>query len=170
MNYLCHAFTCLFLLLLQTTAPGRALPVLSQYDLLAPYILFLGLFRPLREGLIVAFVCGIFMDLLWGGPTGLLVAAYLWIFTASRWIPRYVHVLNPFFLIAICMAAIVIEHIFMWMATALVVGPFPYSGLFLGRMIKSALCAGITGPVLILFQNQVMEWEAKRRADGERLV
>ncbi len=157
-------------MLLQTTAPGRALPVLSQYDLFAPFVLFMGLFLPFREGLIVVLVCGVIMDFFWGGPPGLIAACYLWIFSASRWIPRYVHVVNPFFLMVICMAAIAIENVFLWMAPTLGTGPISYSGNILCRMTKSVVCAGLTGPVVILIQNWIMEWEAKRQANGERLV
>lgn len=170
MIYLLHSFSCTVLLLVQTTAPGQAVPLLSQYDLLTPYVVFLGLFRPLREGLVVVIFSSAFADFFFGGPPGLIFAVHLWLFAASRWIPRYVHVANPFFLMAICIAAVLIETLFVWMAAALGPDGSPVPDLTLARIATGALCAGFTGPMIIFIQNAVLEWEAKRRANGERLV
>lgn len=170
MNYIIHAAIGLFLLILQTTGPGRFLPLLSGYDLLIPLILFLGLFRPAMEGIIVATVCGVVMDIYSGGPPGLFVSVYLWLFVSSRWVPRYIHVRNFFFLIVICAVGAGFEAAFLWMGAVLGPGRAPEYAFTLGIMLKSVLSAAITGPVIILFCDRILDMAQKWRARRERFV
>ena len=75
MSYFFNISVCLFLVILQTTVMPY-LPLLdSFYDLLIPFIVFIGLSRPVRESLPFVFCLGFIMDNLSGSPFGLYLTA-----------------------------------------------------------------------------------------------
>jgi hypothetical protein len=72
MIYLFYFSVCLGFLLLQT-AILPALPLLSRcYDIIIPWVVFLGIAHPARESLPVVFFLGFSMDSLSGAPFGLV--------------------------------------------------------------------------------------------------
>ena len=83
MNYLFNISACLFLVILQTTIIPY-LPLLDKfYDLLIPFIVYLGLSRPVRESLPFVLFLGFIMDNLSGGPFGLYLTTYFWLFVGD---------------------------------------------------------------------------------------
>ena len=91
MNYLLHALMGLILIIFQTAVRPQIGFVAGIYDVLIAYILFLGLFRPLKEALVVVLVFGFVMDSLSGGPFGLFLTAYFWVVLLTRQITRFLH-------------------------------------------------------------------------------
>ncbi len=68
MIYGFYLFICLILIILQTTI-FPSIPVLdSFFDLIVSFIIYLGLYRSVRESVPVAIVLGILMDNLSGSP------------------------------------------------------------------------------------------------------
>jgi hypothetical protein len=62
MIYCFYVAACLFLVILQTAVLPH-LPLLNSfYDLLIPFIIYLALYRPLREGLLLVILLGFIMD------------------------------------------------------------------------------------------------------------
>jgi rod shape-determining protein MreD len=58
-------------------------------DLLIPFIVFLSLHRPNRQGISVALVLGLVMDLVSGGIFGLYLSVYFWVFLSARSLGKY---------------------------------------------------------------------------------
>ena len=86
-----YILVSLCLVIIKTTLiPGLSL-FDKFYDLLIPIIIYLSLFRPIREGAPVILFFGLIMDSLCGGPVGLYLATYIWLYTGMRWLSRFLH-------------------------------------------------------------------------------
>ncbi len=94
MTYLFYCVVCLLMVLVKTTlVPGQVV-FETFYDLLVPFIVYLGLNRRRREGIPLALFFGLIMDSLSGGTPGLYVSIYFWIFVAMRALSQYLHAGN----------------------------------------------------------------------------
>ena len=91
MTYLLHALIGLVLIVFQTAVRPQIGPLEGIYDVLIAYVLFLGLYRPLKESLAVGLVCGFVMDSLSGGPFGLFLTTYFWVVLIARQMTRFLH-------------------------------------------------------------------------------
>ena len=90
MTYIFYLFTCLFLVTIQMTILPTFSVFENFYDLLIPFVLYLGLFRPLAEGLSLILIFGFVMDSFSGGPFGLYMIAYFWLFICMRGVILFV--------------------------------------------------------------------------------
>lgn len=63
---------------------------LRFYDFLVPFAVYLSLYKPLCEGLVVLAAAGLVMDMLSGAPIGVYLTTYLWVFLAFRRVGRWV--------------------------------------------------------------------------------
>ena len=91
MTYLLHTLMGLSLIVFQTAVRPQIGFLGGIYDVLIVYVVFLGLFRPLREALAVIFVLGFVMDSLSGGPFGLFLTTYFWLLVIMRLVTRFLH-------------------------------------------------------------------------------
>ena len=123
MSYFFNISACLFLVILQTTVMPY-LPLLdSFYDLLIPFLVFLGLSRPVRESLPFVFFLGFLMDNLSGSPFGLYLTAYFWLFFGVKAITKLIQVGNRLFIMTLIVAAgVLIENLF-FLGTLTILGP-----------------------------------------------
>ena len=150
MTYLFYIGLCLGLIIVQTTVmPG--LPAFRHfYDLLLPLVLYLGLYRFVREGLLAVIVLGLVMDNLSGAPFGVYLTVYFWIFMLVSWGSTYLHVGNQILLFIVSGAGVLIENlIFLGTMTVLSKNFQLPAGVVdsLGNQIVWGL---LTGPVLIV--------------------
>ena len=105
MSYGFNIGICLFLVILQTTimphlsVPGRF------YDLLVPFIVYLGLFRSVRESLLIVVFVGFIMDNLSGAPFGLYLTTYFWLLIGVKGITLILQVGNRLFIVTLIVAA-----------------------------------------------------------------
>ncbi len=103
MTYLLHGLMGLLLIIFQTAVRPQIGLLAGIYDVLIAYVLFLGLYRPMRESLAVVLVCGFAMDSLSGGAFGLFLTTYFWAFLITRQLTRFLHPDNlvlRFFIVA----------------------------------------------------------------------
>ncbi len=123
MSYFFNISACLFLVILQTTVMPY-LPLLdSFYDLLIPFLVFLGLSRPVRESLPFVFFLGFLMDNLSGSPFGLYLTAYFWLFVGVKGITKLLQVGNRLFIMTLIVAVgVLIENLF-FLGTLTILGP-----------------------------------------------
>lgn len=104
MIYLFHTLIGLVLILFQTAVRPQIGFLSGFYDVLTAYVIFLGLFRPMKEALPVVLVFGFAMDSISGGPFGLFLTVYLWLLLIIRQTTRFIHPDNlvlRFFAVAI---------------------------------------------------------------------
>jgi rod shape-determining protein MreD len=154
MSYFFNISACLFLVILQTTVMPN-LPLLdSFYDLLIPFIVFLGLSRPVRESLPFVFFMGFIMDNLSGSPFGLYLTAYFWLFVGVKGITKLIQVGNRLFIITLIAAAGVLIENLIFLGTLTIFGPDQQlAGDAVKTVTIQVLWAIWTGPIfLVVFQ------------------
>jgi rod shape-determining protein MreD len=151
MSYFFNISVCLFLVILQTTVMPN-LPLLdSFYDLLIPFVVFLGLSRPVRESLPFVFFLGFIMDNLSGSPFGLYLTAYFWLFIAVKGITKLLQVGNRLFIIALIVAVGVLLENLIFLGTLTILGPDQQlAGNAAKTVTIQVLWAIWTGPALFM--------------------
>jgi cell shape-determining protein MreD len=73
----------------------------SFYDLLIPFIVYLGLVRPVRESIPLVILLGFIMDNISGGPFGLYLTIYFWMFVGVKGITAFIQVGNRLVIITL---------------------------------------------------------------------
>jgi cell shape-determining protein MreD len=122
MTYFFYICVCLCLIIFQT-AIMPSLPLLgSFYDLLCPFVIYLGLFRPARESIPVILIIGVIMDSILGGAFGLYVTTYVWLFIGVKWMISYLHLGNNVLLALVVAAGVLLEN-FIFIGTMAVIAP-----------------------------------------------
>ena len=151
MIYCFYVAVCLFLVILQT-AVFRHLPLLNSfYDLLIPFIIYLALYRPLREGLIFVVLFGFIMDNISGSSFGLYMTTYFWLLIGVKWTIKFVQVGNRFLLSVVVAVGVLIENL-VFIGTFTVSSPdanFPV-GMW-STVVVQLLWALGSGPFFLLF-------------------
>jgi rod shape-determining protein MreD len=160
MIYCFHIATSLCLVILQTTI----LPYLSIfenfYDLLAPFIIYLGLFRPARESIPVIIFIGFIMDCLTGGPFWLYSITYLWLFIGVRWIIKFLHVGNIVLWPFVLAIGVTIENLMVWGIVVLFEQAARYPENAVSNVVGQVIWVIFTGPfLLVIFHQTHKGWD-----------
>ena len=139
MTYGFYFFTCLGLIILQTTIIP-CLPLLDNYyDLFVPFIVYLCLTRPIREGIPVIVITGLIMDNLSGSPFMLYVTAYFWLYISLRWLTKVLQMDNRLRLPFIISLGVIMENL-----------------IFIGTIAGSESGIKFPGAVVRIFVVQVL--------------
>ena len=155
MSYGFNIGICLFLVILQTTimphlsVPGRF------YDLLVPFIVYLGLSRSVRESLLIVVFVGFIMDNLSGGPFGLYLTTYFWLLIGVKGITLILQVGNRLFIVTLIVAAGVLMENLIFLGTFAVFDPErQFAGDEVTIVTIKVLWDALTGSLfLIIFRN-----------------
>ncbi len=165
MTILFYILVSLFLVVIKTTLiPG--IPFLEKfYDLLIPIIIYLSLFRPLREGLPIVLFFGLIMDSLCGGPMGLYFTTYIWLFVGMRWLGQFLQAGN-LVLFATAVAGGVAFEIIILLCYMLLLAPAAIIPADTTKTVMLQLVwAFITSPLIMLIiswaQKQIDIWREK---------
>ena len=155
MSYCFNIGICLVLVILQTTV----MPYLSLldrfYDLLIPFIVYLGLSRPVREGLLFVCFIGFIMDSLSGSPFGLYLTCYFWLFSGVKGITQLLQVGKRVFIITFIVASGVLAENLIFLGSFAIFSPeLQFAGGALKIVAIQVMWALFTGAVfLIIFRN-----------------
>ena len=120
------------------------------FDLLIPMVVFSGLFRPFREGLLSSLTFGIVMDGLSGGPFGLFTTVFFWVFAGAKWIINFLHAGNWFILPFLLSGAVLFENLICivgWMFSVSSTGHLTEADI--QRVIHQMIWAAFTGPFIV---------------------
>jgi cell shape-determining protein MreD len=152
-----YIFVSLCLVMIKTTLiPG--LQVFEKfYDLLIPIIIYLSLFRSLKEGVPVVLFFGLIMDSLCGGPLGLYLASYVWLYAGMWWLRQFLHT-GSFVLLAICVSMGVVFEGAVMLAYMVVLAPtviLPEDAL--QTLSAQAFWSLFTGPVILFLIHRVQK-------------
>jgi rod shape-determining protein MreD len=152
MSYFFNISVCLFLIILKTTIMPY-LPLLDKfYDLLIPFIVYLSLSRPVRESLPFILFLGFIMDNLSGGPFGLYLTTYFWLYVGVRGITMFIQVGNRLLIIAFIVAGgVLFENLISLGAFALLGSRQQFAGDALEIVTIQVLWAIFTGSLFLLF-------------------
>jgi len=155
MSYFFNISACLFLIIFQTVVIP-ALPLLDRfYDLMIPFVVYLGLFRPVRESLPFVLLIGFVMDNLSGSPVGLYLTTYFWLFVGVKGITKLLQVRDRLIIIMLIVAAGVVVENLIFLGTLTILGPEQQlAGNAARTVFVQVLWALWTGPfLLMIFKN-----------------
>ena len=152
MSYFFHISACLCLVILQTTIMPY-LPLLDKfYDLLIPFIVYLSLSRPVRESLPFVLFLGFIMDNLSGGPFGLYLTTYFWLYAGVKGITAFIQVGNRLLIITLIVASgVLFENLIFLGAFAILGSRQQFAGGAFEIVTVQVLWAIFTGSLLLLF-------------------
>lgn len=164
-----YILVSLCLVLVKTTLiPGVSL-FEKFYDLLIPIIIYLSFYRRKLEGIPIVLFFGFIMDSLCGGPMGLYLSIYIWLYVGMRWISQFVHT-GSFVLLTLAVAIGVIFEIavlLVYMAFLAINASIPEDTL--QTVVMQFLWALITGPLILVIigwaQKQLDLWRSRIFAD-----
>ena len=153
MTYCLHIFIGLCLIVIQTTVMPY-IPLFERfYDLLAPFVIYLSIFRPVRESTVIVFVFGFFMDIISGGPFGIYLTAYVWLFIGVRWAITFLHVGDSLLLPVVVAAGVLMENLVFIGTSAMFEQSSRISETMVSTIIVQVLWAIFTGPLFLMFFN-----------------
>ncbi len=144
-----HLLVCLFLIIFQTTMLAGAPAYL--YDLLGPFMVYLGVHRRPREAIPILVLAGLAMDGISGGVFGVHLTAYLWIYVGVRWAIQFLHVGNVILLPLLVTVGVAFESLVVaFSAVVLASSTWPVDSM-LSVVSGQVLWGALTGPFLMLF-------------------
>ena len=153
MTYCFHFLICFVLVILQTTVMPYFSVFDRFYDLLFPFIVFLSLFRSSRESIPVVLFFGLVMDTLSGGPFGLYLTTYLWLFVGVKWMITFLDVGDSVLLLFVVAIGVLIQNL-IFVGSIAIFSPLSLSlSLTINTIAVQLLWAIFTGPILLLLFN-----------------
>jgi cell shape-determining protein MreD len=158
MSYFIYIVSSLCLVTLQTALIPRLGFVGHFFDLLLPWVIYLAAFRPVHEALPFVVFMGALMDNLSGGPFGLFLTSYVWLYIAVRLAATVVRAENAMVLVLIIIAAVVFQNTFFFMAINMSLGGGHTAGEVIRVVSEQIGWVLLTGPLIALGMRQ-----AKRR-------
>lgn len=153
MTYCFHVGICICLVLLQTTVMPYFNLFDRFYDLLSPFVIYLSLFHSLRQSIPVILFFGIMMDSLSGGPFGLYLTTYIWLFAGVRWIITFLHVGDSFLLPFIVAAGVLLQNCIFIGIIAMSKPGTQFLSAAISTVTIQVLWAIFTGPIFLMFFN-----------------
>lgn len=149
MNVAFHLAVGLVLLLVQTTLLPLLAVAPAGYDLLVAYTVYLGLRRRASEGLPVILVFGVAVDSLSGGPLGLFLTIYAWLYWIARWVIRFIHPRNRLLNLLAVAFGVAFEHLIYMATTAMLSTGALLPAPTLRAALTQILLALVTGGLLL---------------------
>ena len=129
----------------------------SFYDLLVPFIVYLGAYRPIRENIPAALILGFIMDGFSGGAFGVYTTTYLWLALSIRWISTVIH-LNNYMLLPIILAiGVLIENGLLFIAIEMANPEFHFSFSKIGAVSAQIFWILFTGPFFLIFFSKIFD-------------
>ena len=150
----------LFLIVVQTTIMPHISVFERFYDLLSPLVIYLSIFRPVRESSVIILIFGFLMDNISGGPFGLYLTVYFWLFLSVRWAITFLHVGDSFLLPFVVAVGVLMENLIFIGADAMFEQNLQISQIMINTVVVQVLWAIFTGPFfLMLFNYSHRRWD-----------
>ncbi len=111
MTFCFYIVVGLVTIIIQTTIVPYYSLLHGLSDLPLFLVIYLALFRPMRESLPMAFILGFVMDGLSGGPLGLYVSTYFWTCAGILWLMTFLHIRSRILLPVVAASAVMVENI-----------------------------------------------------------
>jgi cell shape-determining protein MreD len=176
MNAVFYTLVGLVLITLQTTVMPALAFWGNFFDLLVALVIYLGLFRPVRESLLFVFILGIIADSLSGTPLMLYVTTYLWVYACVRWLNNTLQIGMRFRFPLIIGAGVLLENLIIVLAVMLWMRGPASAPVLLKAAAGQLLWAFFLGTVLVLlfqalhngWDSLVGQWLVRRSEIGAR--
>ena len=153
MTYCFHVGICLCLVLFQTTVMPYFHLFDRFYDLLSPFVIYLSLFRSLRQSIPVILFFGFLMDSLSGGPFGLYLTTYIWLFIGVKWIITFLHLGDSLLLPFVVAAGVLLQNCIFIGTIAMFEPGTQFLSASISMVTVQVLWAIFTGPIFLMFFN-----------------
>jgi len=85
--------------------------IISFYDILIPFVVYLSLFRSLSAGISMVLIIGFFMDTVSGAPNGIYMAVFMTVFLIFRNISAYFQAQETFLFTACTAVGVFVENL-----------------------------------------------------------
>lgn len=158
MTVLFYMVVSLCLVTIKTTLIP-ALPLFEKfYDLLIPIIVYLSLFRSMKEGVPIVVFFGLIMDSLCGGPAGLYLVTYIWLYAGMWWLSQFLHTRSIVLLALSVTLGVVFEGLVMFVYMAALAPTAIIPEDMIGTLLMQTIWSMITGPIILL----ILGWAQKR--------
>jgi cell shape-determining protein MreD len=155
-----HLVGFLSLLLLQTAIVPQFRFLANGFDLLIAWVIFLGLYRPLREGWVAVLAAGLVMDSLTGSGFGVYTTSYFWLWLMMRGLPRVIHLHHMAILPAVVAMGVLFENAVIVLAFYVLPPGHPIPEAGLRAVLVQVLWALTMGyPLLRGFGSAWRRWE-----------
>jgi len=155
MRYCFYIITLLFLIIVQTVI----LPCFSLfnqfYDLMIPFIIFFGMFRPVRECAAFVILAGLVMDSLSGGYFGLYISIYAWLFFIVKWAVKFLQLQHGAILPLALTTGVLMENFILFVAITMSASSDNTVFSDLSVFVAQLVWAVFTGPFLIIGLNRI---------------
>lgn len=165
MTILFYILASLCLVTIKTTLIP-ALPMFEKfYDLLIPIIIYLSLFRSVKEGIPIVVFFGLIMDSLCGGPVGLYLATYIWLYAGMWWLSQFLHTRNIVLLALSVTLGVLFEGLVMLVYMVVLAPTAIIPEDMSHTLLTQAIWSMVTGPFILLIlgwtQKQIDVWRAR---------
>ena len=169
MTILFYILTCLFLVISRTTLIP-ILPLFDKfYDLLIPIIIYLALFRKKREGIPIVLFFGFIVDSLCGGPMGLYLIIYVWLYIVTRWLAQFFRTGSLLVMALAVTTGVALEIVFLLGYMALLAPGASIPEDAVKTILLQLIWAMLTGPVIMamiaMAQKRIDTWRTRIYAD-----
>lgn len=168
MAYFFYIIISFFILLAQTVILSSPFCIRHSYDLMLVLILYVGLFRPLSEGLLMVLLMGVFMDGLSGGTFWTYTTTYFWFLVIIKWLIQFLNAGSVILLPFTILLGIIFENIIFLLSS---VGVDPSSGISpeaIQKISAQSLWGIVTGPVALLVIKKIHEIMGAAIWSGDR--
>lgn len=169
MTILFYILISLCLVVVKTTLIPSMPLFVKFYDLLIPIVVYLGFFRSLKEGIPLVLFFGMVMDGLSGGPMGLYLITYAWLYVAILFLSRVLHAGN-WLLLSVAVACGVVFEVLILLFYIVFLAPTASLPADAGKtIVLQIVWALTTGPMILMIidrsQKQIDLWRTKIFAD-----
>ena len=150
MTYILYMVACLMVVVFQTTLCMHFSVFGGMYDLYLLFVIYLGFYRPVREGFPFVILFGLIMDGMSGGPYGLYLSCYFWLYMGMLLLTRFMRVSNNLILPLVVAGSVFFQNLVFLGTMAVFVPEARVPAFSYQRIIIQLLWSVVTGPVLIL--------------------
>jgi rod shape-determining protein MreD len=169
--YAAYSCICILLIILKTAVLSNFVLFNNFYDILLPLVLYLGLFRPVSQGIPLIFFYGYCMDSVTGGPFGLYIMVYSLLFILMRWTIQFLHAKSILLKPLVVLAGVIVENLILLLVLMTFNRDQLLPGDFLHRFSIQITWAAVTGPVFLVIIDQAQtsctnwygEWVFQRK-------
>lgn len=148
MTQLVYIPIILILILFQTTILPFFFHAQGSYDLVMVFIIYLGLYRSLWEGIPIILVLGLLMDCLSGGAFGIYTSSYVWLYLIIRMTIQYLHVNSLIVLPVTLVSGVILENLIVFLAVIIGNRDLDFSYTPFKIVLFQLLWAVFTGPIV----------------------
>jgi rod shape-determining protein MreD len=162
MTQIFYVFTVVSFVLFQTSFAPDLWGFDKFFDLITIFIVYLAVFRPLGESAPFVVLSGAVMDSISGGPFGVYMTIYIWLFVGIRWTKNFLHLGNAILIPLITTASVFFQNTLIIGLTALIENRFNLGPETFRNVLIQLVWAAAAGPVLIyLLKNLHGGWNLR---------